>query len=275
MKHATNLALVCLVLGACDQRPRQELQAKPTSGAEGAPGQSATAAPAPAGTSQPSVNIAGLGTCKPSDEVGTFATKIVELADSDANGQVSRTEAESAVNFVLGGFFFRADGNGDGKVTPEEGREARMQLGERHPAVAALLNQAREAAGATPFQLIGELANVNYDRTLSMEEARGAARSGIDGVFRVADTNKDDTITRAEVMDASVRGARALGSRAFAAADANHDQHLDASEFEGVIDGSVKTIFTMADANKDGRLSEAEAASAVDNVSRRLGLPAM
>jgi hypothetical protein len=98
---------------------------------------------APAGST---LQLDRLGSCRPGSQVTAALDGMVEFADPNGDGSVTRAEATSAANFLLGGFFFRADENGDGKVTPEEGREARQELMNRQPALAGLLQQARAAS---------------------------------------------------------------------------------------------------------------------------------
>ena len=43
---------------------------------------------------------------------------LFKLADTNNDGQISQKEATDAGNLLVGGFFFRADANGDGTLTP-------------------------------------------------------------------------------------------------------------------------------------------------------------
>ena len=54
----------------------------------------------------------------------------------------------------IGGFFFRADTDGNGVVAPEEGRAARAELVSQYPALATLLSEARSIAGKSPFKAV-------------------------------------------------------------------------------------------------------------------------
>jgi Ca2+-binding EF-hand superfamily protein len=252
-----------------------EARPDPAGAAKGAPAvspQASSSEGASTLTVPASVSVPGVGSCQPSDDVRRTVSRFVDFADADSNGQVSRSEAQSAVNFVMGGFFFRADKNADGKVSPEEGREARKELAQQHPALASLLTRAETATGQTPFRALSQLTDIKADKPVTLEQVKQAAQTGLDDLFRVTDANKDQVITRAEATDAGLEGARTLAGRAFAAADANGDQYLDAKEFEGVLDNSAKAVFTMADGNHDGKLTREEAAVAVADVGRRFGL---
>src|SRR5919199_709639 len=58
---------------------------------------------------------------------------LFKLADENNDGQISQKEAIDTGNSLVGGFFFRADANGDGVLTPEEARAAREQLFQQQP----------------------------------------------------------------------------------------------------------------------------------------------
>jgi hypothetical protein len=197
----------------------------------------------------------------------------MDLADADDNGQVTRAEARSALNLVVGGAFFRADQNGDGKITPEEGREARSALQQMHPALAGLLAQARQSTGVTPFKSLADLVDITYGKTLSLADARTAADSALEDLYKVADTNKDGVISRTEAVQAGGAGAQRVGKEAFAYADTNHDQRLSDAEFQAAMAAAAKPLFDMADADHDGKLTEAEAAAASNAAGLGLGMP--
>jgi hypothetical protein len=219
------------------------------------------------------VNVAGVASCQPSAEVSAWVTRAVDLADANGDGNVSRDEAQSAVNFMLGGMFFRADANADGKVTPEEGKKARADLMQQRPMLSALLAQARESTGQSPFQALARVVDVEYGQTLSIEDARAAARGALDDLFRVTDENQDGIITRAEASDASWKGVRALGHKAFAAADADGDDHLSSAELQGALVNAAQSVFSVADRARDGKLSQDETSVALGDLVRRLGIP--
>src|SRR5215468_2426691 len=61
------------------------------------------------------------------------AKMLFKLADTNNDGQISQKEAVDVGNLVVGGFFFRADANGDGTLTPEEARTARENLYSQQP----------------------------------------------------------------------------------------------------------------------------------------------
>ncbi len=63
-------------------------------------------------------------------DVGKFLFK---LADTNNDNRISQKEAIDAGNLLAGGFFFRADANGDGTVTADEARAAREALFNQKP----------------------------------------------------------------------------------------------------------------------------------------------
>lgn len=202
-----------------------------------------------------------------------MASRWIGLADADGNGNISRQEAQSFTNFLLGGFFFRADTDGSGVVTPEEGRAARTEFMNQHPGVATLLSQARTATGQSPFKALANILDVEYGKPLSADDARQAARAALDDLFRVTDGDRDGTITPAEARAASWQGARALEQQAFRAGDTNNDGKLTLEEFQGAVNQTAKFAFDAADANDNRQLTEEEAAVAMGSVVRRLGIP--
>ena len=179
------------------------------------------------------------------------------------------------MNFLLGGLFFRADENGDGKVTPEEGRAARQEFSEQNAAAAALFKHAREFeqwTGTNPLVRLAQLADIQYDQPILAKDVKESAGSALSELYRLVDKNKDSLIGLDEARTASLAGARALGHQAFAAADANKDGSLELGELDSLLEASVKPAFTVADSNSDGKLSEEESALALAGVSRTLGM---
>ena len=71
------------------------------------------------------------------------AKMLFKLADTNNDGQISQKEALDAGNLLVGGFFFRADANGDGTLTPEEARAARESLFQQQPLLRYVLQKAK------------------------------------------------------------------------------------------------------------------------------------
>lgn len=210
--------------------------------------------------------------CQPGTEIEQTASRLVELADTNGDGKVSKDEAQSLTNFVVGGFFFRADTNGDGTVTPDEGRRARSDFMQQNPEVAALFRGVRSATGKSPFATLAQIVDVDYGKPLTLTEARGAARNAVNDLYSVADADHDGVITMAEARNAAWQGTRLLGNEAFQAADTDHDGKLTPAELQDALRPAADAAFKMADTNDDGKLSEDEAAVAMHQIGRLVGV---
>ena len=218
----------------------------------------------------------GVGACQPSEKMETLVTKLAEHADADNDGAISKHEAESTMNFVLGGMFFRSDENGDGTITPEEAREVREEFAEKNPAIAALFGYARsvkQATGAAPFARIAEIVDVDYKESVSAQDVRQASNAALDDLYQVADRDKNGIITLAEARNASLAGTAALGGQMFEAADKDDDGTVELSELKTAVDSTLTSAFQTADKNSDGKLTQEEAKGALDVLASRLGLP--
>jgi Ca2+-binding EF-hand superfamily protein len=227
----------------------------------------ATTQDQPAG---PGGNVAS-SVCRAGRDVGALIDRTRELADADGDGEVSREEARSTMNFALGGLFFRADENADGKVTPAEAKKVRDDLVAWQPTLSAALEEARKATGENPLEFAVSVLSVDGDKALTIDEARAKARSSLDRLFRVADGDSNGSISRDEAIAASLEALRLIGHQAFARADQNRDGHLSPDEFQGMATASARTVFDVADGNKDGKLSETEATEAVRSLTQRIG----
>lgn len=221
----------------------------------------------------PSVAIGDVASCQPSQELSQLVTRWLNLADADGNGSISRPEANAFTNFLIGGFFFRADADANGVVTPAEGRAARTELLQQYPGLEALLQQARTTTGQSPFKSLASALDIEYGQPLSADEARKASQSALDELFRVADNDKNATITPAEARAAAWQGARALGQQVFRSADADKDGLVAFQEFQQAVNEAAKVAFAAADANGNQQLSQEEAAVATSSMASRLGIP--
>lgn len=273
MKHTLGKKLMgiasCGVLALIPLRANAEGsanvgQAKPTTQSTG--NKSGPAAQTQAAT----VQLGSLAACQPSSQVSAGINRLVEFADPNGDGKVSRVEATSAANFFVGGFFFRADENGDGVVTPQEGLQARKEFVNQNPMAASLLRAARDA-GATPFKKVAQLLDIEYGQPVKAEEARQAARSAVDDLFKAADNNKDGNLTFEESRAATWRGAQAVGETMFRSIDSNNDGTLGISEFQQGLQEPAKIAFKLADENSDGKLTQQEAANAMNQVVSQIG----
>ena len=240
------------------------------------------ATPAESAPSQPSstaidtgrsMTVAGLATCQPTSELTNTVSRAIQLADADGDGQIVRQEAQSMADLLVGGAFFRADQDADGKITPDEGRATRAALLHEHPILAATLARARQMTGQAPFKTLAQLLDVNYGKPLTVAEARSAAKTVVDEFYGFADGDKNGVISRGEALSAGNHGALALGHQAFAAADTNDDRSLSRSEFEQAVIASANPVFQLFDTDRDERLTEQEAAAAINAAGLRFGMP--
>ncbi|WP_438036493.1 hypothetical protein [Sorangium sp. So ce204] len=268
--------LIVAVAGCRTDEPRGEalgenLQKEPPAqqqqrGAQEPPESAARQAP-PA-----DVEVGGVLSCRPEAEIEATMTRLIALADSNEDRALSKDEALGLTNVVVGGFFFRADENGDAVVTPEEGRKVRAEFMDQNPAAAALFQEARKTTGKSPFATLARLFDVDYGKPLPIAEARDAARGAVEDLYRAADQDRDGVLSRAEASGVAWEGARALGRSAFEAADGDRNGRLTSQEFQAALQGPAKVAFAMADTNNDGQLAEDEAARAMGQLVQRLGV---
>src|SRR4029077_11916067 len=71
------------------------------------------------------------------------AKMLFKLADTNNDDQISQKEATDAATLLVGGFFFRADANGDGLLTPEEAQAARDSLFNQQPLLKFIVERAK------------------------------------------------------------------------------------------------------------------------------------
>ncbi len=218
------------------------------------------------------ITLPGVASCRPESEFTNTLSRLVSVADSNGDAQVSKQEAYAATNFLIGGFFFRSDTNSDGQVTPEEGREARTELMRNHPALATLLREARDVSGKSPLAALGYVLDINYQKPVTVPEARDMTRSAVDSLFAMVDSDHDNAINMNEAQAAGWQAARGLGNTAFKAADTTHDGHLNLDEFRQALSVPTKMAFNMADSNNDGQLTLDEASTALGYLTKRLGM---
>jgi hypothetical protein len=249
-----------------ENRQREAPAQQPQRGAQAPPEGAARQAP------PNEIEVGGVLSCRPEAEVEAAMTRLVALADANEDGALSKDEALGLTNVVVGGFFFRADENGDGVVTPEEGRKVRAEFMKQNPAAAALFQEARRTTGKSAFATLARLFDVDYGKPLPIAEARDAARGAVEDLYRAADQNRDGLLSRAEANAVVWDGARALGRSAFEAADGDRNGRLTSQEFQAALQGPAKVAFAMADTNNDGQLTEEEAARAMGQLVKRIGI---
>ncbi|HEX6277955.1 MAG TPA: hypothetical protein VFZ53_33155 [Polyangiaceae bacterium] len=212
-------------------------------------------------------------TCEPEARLSANVSHLVELADSNGDGRVSKDEATALANFLVGGLLFRADANLDGSVTPEEGRKARSEFLQQNPEVSALLDMVRSSTGNDPFTAVARLLDLDTTTAVTSTEAREIARGAVNDLFRAVDSNSDSTITLAETREAGFRGARAIGRAAFDAADRDDNARLSLVEFQAAVESPIHAAFKLADADGSTSLTLDESSVALNHLVKRLGVP--
>jgi hypothetical protein len=228
------------------------------------------------------------------------AKMLFKMADTNNDGQISQKEAVDVGNLLVGGFFFRADANGDGVLEPQEAQAAREQLFRQQPLLRYVFQKARpQNAGTTPggvasggvnnqagqvaqniaanpVQAIGNLLDTNNDRRIQAAELRQAVQQGVQTLFQVADANQDGQLSPAELNRAVGEAARTATQVAFQTADADRNGALSMEEFDRALTGPAHAAFRVLDANNDNQLSLDElqrAQQVIADQIRRLQVP--
>lgn len=197
---------------------------------------------------------------------------LFKLADANNDGQISQPEAIDAGNLLVGGFFFRADTNGDGTVSVEEGRAARDAILKDKPwlryavetvrATKAKDRQSNANNQQSPLRALVIAFDTNNDKQLQATELRQAVQTSVQGLFATADTNRDGQLSPSEVNAAMVGAARAVAQAAFQQADKDNSGSLSEAEFTQAITKPAHVMFAVADLNHDGQLSPEEVQTA-------------
>jgi Ca2+-binding EF-hand superfamily protein len=223
---------------------------------------------------------------------------IFKLADTNNDGQISQKEAIDAGNLLVGGFFFRADANGDGTLSPEETGQIRDNLFAQHPLLKIVLERAKSpdakptsapASGqpsndrattgkrwaANPAETLGNLLDTNHDRNIQASEVRQAVQSGVQAIYGVADTNQDGQLTPHELNAAVVEAAKSAVQTVFQAADTDRNGSLSTSEYDKALAEPAHALFRVIDADNNGQLTLAEIEQAeqilADQIARLRG----
>jgi len=198
-----------------------------------------------------------------------MAKMLFKLADTNNDGQISQKEAVDVGNLLVGGFFFRADANGDGTLTPEEGRAARESLLQQQPLLRYVLQKIKPTNGQTqiginvqpspggqnPFQAIGNMLDSNRDQKIEGTELRQAVQMGVQTLFTIADANQDGLLSPAELNRAVGEAAKTAVQSAFQAADTDRSGALSMAEFEKALTEPAHAVFRVLDGNNDNQIS--------------------
>jgi len=209
---------------------------------------------------------------------------VFKMADTNNDNQISQKEAVDAGNLLVGGFFFRADQNGDGTLSRDEAQQARDTLLQQKPFLRVVLKRAQaaqtqqgapgqgqgQAAGTNPLQGISALLDGNNDRQLQAAELRQAVQTGVQGMYAAADTNRDGQMSPGEINAALIGAAQAAAQASFQAADQDRNGALSQDEFTKSIVEPATFIFSMIDVNGDNQITAQEAQSVQRMLMSRL-----
>jgi Ca2+-binding EF-hand superfamily protein len=222
------------------------------------------------------------------------AKMLFKMADTNNDGLISQKEAIDAGNLLVGGFFFRADANGDGTLDPQEAQAAREQLFRQQPLLGYVLQKAKplpgEIAGAAntqagqtaqniaanPGQAIGNLLDTNRNRKIEAAELRQAVQQSVQTLYQIADVNQDGQLSPAELNRAVGEAARTATTVAFQTADLDRNGAISMEEFDKALTGPAHAAFRVLDANNDNQLSLEELQRAQQIIAdqiRRLQMP--
>lgn len=203
------------------------------------------------------------------EDVQDTGRMVFKVADTNNDGQISQKEATDAGNLLVGGFFFRADQNGDGVLSQDEAKQAREALFAQQPLLRYVIQkgqfQARQTgnnAAADPAASIGNLLDSNNDKQLQASEVRTAVQTGVQGLYAVADTNRDGQMSPTEINAAIIGAARTAAQAAFQQADADRNGSLSHDEFNKAITEPANMVFAIFDGNNDGQISQQESEQA-------------
>jgi Ca2+-binding EF-hand superfamily protein len=203
---------------------------------------------------------------------------VFKLADTNNDGQISQKEATDVGNLLVGGFFFRADANGDGVLSADEARQARESLFAQQPLLRFIMDRAKptnppqvsqpiagetsndaarvaQKLAADPAGTIGNLLDTNRDQKLEATELRQGVQSGVQGLFLLADTNQDGQLSPYELNAAVGEVAKSAVQTVFQAADTDRNNALSQDEYDNALKEPAHALFRVLDANGDNQLS--------------------
>ncbi len=202
-------------------------------------------------------------------DVQNTGRMIFVIADANHDGLVSQQEAIDTNDLLVGGFFFRADADGNGVVTEAEAKAVVDKYLDQNPwlryVVQSVQNQTKAKQtdgqyGAQPmsFQGIVTLIDTNNDKQIQATELRQIVQTLTQSYFAAADTNRDGQMSPSEVNAAVAGIAKSIGQQTFQQADTDHNGQLSRAEYDKAIVEPANIIFAIVDLNHDGQLSQQE-----------------
>jgi hypothetical protein len=216
------------------------------------------------------------------EDLQDTAKMLFKMADENNDNQISQQEGLDVANMIVGAYFFRADKNGDGTVTPEEMREARDKMLAQRPLLRVLVTRTKtndpQAAQTAQNAAQGVLAvlDSNNDRKIQATELRQMVQTSVQGLFAAGDTNRDGQLSPSEINAAMVGAAKAATQVAFQQADGDGNGQLSQGEYDKAIVQPANAVFRALDINGDNQLSQQELQAAeriLASQIRRLRVP--
>jgi Ca2+-binding EF-hand superfamily protein len=203
---------------------------------------------------------------------------LFKLADTNNDNLISQKEAVDAGNLLAGGFFFRADANGDGTVTADEARQAREALFNQRPLLRFLFERTQQETSRQGNQNqinqakenIKNLLDSNRDGNLQASELRQGVQTSVQTLFLTADKNGDGQLDPSELNAAIGDAGRAAIQTAFNAADTDKNGTVSQAEFDQAIINPAHVLFRILDANNDNQISADEMRSGLQILGREL-----
>jgi len=189
---------------------------------------------------------------------------IFMMADDNKDGQISQQEAMDVGNQIVGGLFFRADKDGNGIVSKEEGQQARETVLQQKPILRILLQraQARQpqatATARNAEQGFMSLIDTNSDGQIQATEVKQLVQTTVQSIYSMADTNRDGQMSPSEVNAALAGAGRSAIQAAFKQADTDGNGQLSQAEYDKAIVAPANMVFALFDANNDGQISPQE-----------------
>jgi Ca2+-binding EF-hand superfamily protein len=203
---------------------------------------------------------------------------IFKLIDTNNDNLISQKEAVDAGNLLAGGFFFRADANGDGTVTADEARAAREALFNQKPLLRFIFERTQEETQRQGNQAqinqtkqnVLSVLDSNHDGNYSASEVRQAVQTSVQSIFMMADKNGDGQLDPSEVNAAVGELGRAAVQTAFNSADTDKNGAVSQAEFDKAIMNPAHVLFRIFDANNDNQISPDEMRSGMQILSREI-----
>jgi len=189
------------------------------------------------------------------------------FGDENRDGQISQKEATDAGNLLVGGFFFSADANGDGTLSPQEAQQARDAFLQSRPWLNYVVKTAQATSkkqghpNANEQKSLAALASVldaNSDKNIQASKLRQAVQTAVQGLFAAADTNRDGQMSPTEANAAVMGIAKSVAQVAFQAADTDNNGSISQAEWDQAVLEPSRVVFGILDGNHDGQLTQQE-----------------